>query len=247
MSLLRDKVCIVTGAGGGIGSSICRVFARESAHVVIAVDVREGAVEEWKANSSEFDKIIPYVANIDEELEIKTLVQTIRKQYGRIDVLVNAAGIEYNERIGMINRSQMEKMFSTNVYGLIDLMQYTSRIMMRQGQGSIINIASVVGVYGNPGQAVYSATKGAVISLTKSAAKELASYGIRVNAIAPGLTNTRMIRQASEEAINDRINNIALGRIASPEEIAEPVAFLASDKSSYITGHILGVDGGAMM
>ena len=181
------------------------------------------------------------------ESEIKALVQYVKKNYGRIDVLVNAAGIEFNEKIGLIDYSHMQQMFSTNVFGLIELVQYTARIMMRQKEGSIINIASVVGMYGNPGQAVYSATKGAVISFTKSAAKELASLGIRVNAISPGLTDTKMIRQTSEEALQARISKIGMGRMASPDDIAQAAGFLASDRSNYITGQILGVDGGTIM
>jgi len=126
-------------------------------------------------------------------------------------------------------------------------LQYTARVMMRQKEGSIINIASVVGIYGNPGQSVYSATKGAVISLTKSASKELAHSKIRVNAIAPGLTDTKMIQNISKEILDSRINKIGFERMASPEDIADAVVFLASDKAKFITGQILGVDGGTIM
>lgn len=147
----------------------------------------------------------------------------------------------------MINHSHIERMFSVNVFGLIELLQYTARVMMRQKEGSIINIASVVGIYGNPGQSVYSATKGAVISLTKSASKELAHSKIRVNAIAPGLTDTKMIQNISKEILDSRINKIGFERMASPEDIADAVVFLASDKAKFITGQILGVDGGTIM
>lgn len=191
--------------------------------------------------------IFPYTADIENEQEIKDLVHNVKKKYGKIDVLVNAAGIEYNEQIGMINHSHIERMFSVNVFGLIELLQYTARVMMRQKEGSIINIASVVGIYGNPGQSVYSATKGAVISLTKSASKELAHSKIRVNAIAPGLTDTKMIQNISKEILDSRINKIGFERMASPEDIADAVVFLASDKAKFITGQILGVDGGTIM
>ena len=188
-----------------------------------------------------------YAANICSEQEVKNLVQNVKKNYGRIDVLVNAAGIEFNEKIGMISYSNMEKTFMVNVFGLIELSQYTSRVMSRQKSGSIVNIASVVGVRGNPGQSVYSASKGAVISFTKSCAKELAPMGIRVNAIAPGLTDTPMIRKTSEEGLQSRISRISLGRMATPEDIANAAVYLASDKAGFVTGHVLSVDGGTIM
>ena len=247
MGLLDQKVCVVTGAGGGIGSVICKQFVAEGADAVIAVDLFAEAVEAWKAGDPIYDKVIPYTANIGSEQEIKELVQYVKKNYGRIDVLVNSAGIEFNEKIGMISYANMEKTFAVNVFGLIELSQYASRVMSRQKSGSIVNLASVVGVSGNPGQSVYSASKGAVISFTKSAAKELAPMGIRVNAIAPGLTNTPMIRKTSEEGLQSRLSRISLGRMAEPEDIANAAVYLASDKAAFVTGHVLSVDGGTIM
>lgn len=247
MDMLSGKICIVTGAGGGIGSSICRMFADEGAEAIIAIEHQKGTVDKWKDESKGMNRVFPYTLNIENEQEIKILVQIVRKQYGRIDVLVNAAGIEYNEQIGMISHDHMERMFSVNVFGLIELLQYTARVMMRQKDGCIINIASVVGIYGNPGQSVYSATKGAVIALTKSVSKELAASRIRVNAIAPGLTDTKMIKKVSKEILSSRINTIGFERMASPEDIADAVVFLASDRAKFITGQILGVDGGTIM
>ena len=247
MGLLEQKVCIVTGAGGGIGSVICKQFVTEGAEVVIAVDLNADTVEAWKAGDPQWDKVVPYAANIGSEQAVKELVQFAKKTYGRIDVLVNSAGIEFNEKIGMISFANMEKTFTVNVFGLIELSQYASRVMSRQKSGSIVNIASVVGVHGNPGQSVYSASKGAVISFTKSAAKELAPMGIRVNAIAPGLTDTPMIRKTSEEGLQSRISRISLGRMAVPEDIANAAVYLASDKAAFVTGHILHVDGGTIM
>ena len=247
MGVLDQKVCIVTGAGGGIGSVICKLFVAEGAEAVVAVDLTAESVERWKTEDAAWECVMPYAANICSEQEVKLLVQHVKKNYGRIDVLVNAAGIEFNEKIGMISYANMEKTFMVNVFGLIELSQYVSRVMTRQKSGSIVNIASVVGVRGNPGQSVYSASKGAVISFTKSAAKELAPVGIRVNAIAPGLTDTPMIRKTSEEGLQARINRISLGRMATPEDIANAAVFLASDKAGFITGHTLGVDGGTIM
>jgi len=247
MGLLCNKVCIVTGAGGGIGGEICRAFAAEGAEAVVAIEHREGTVDAWRNNFEYAQCIVPRTVEIQDAQQIKALVMDVKKQYGRIDVLVNAAGVEYNEKIGFISHAHMEQMFSTNVFGLIELLQYSARVMMRKNAGSIINIASVVGIYGNPGQMVYSATKGAVISLTKSASKELAPYGIRVNAIAPGLTDTKMIADTSKEMLEQRIQRIGLGRMASVADVANAAVFLASERANYITGQILGVDGGTVM
>lgn len=247
MGMLEGKICLVTGAGGGIGSAICEAFVREGAEAVAAVEHRSGTVDAWKAECDCGDRIVPFVADIQEEAQVRGLVMDVRGRFGRIDVIVNAAGIEYNERIGFVQYEHMRQMFAVNVFGTIELLQYGARVMMRQKCGSIINIASVVGVHGNPGQAVYSASKGAIISLTKSAAKELAPQGIRVNAIAPGLTDTKMIRQTPAEILGKRVERISMGRMAQPREIAEAAVFLASDRSEYVSGQILGVDGATVM
>jgi 3-oxoacyl-[acyl-carrier protein] reductase len=159
---------------------------------------------------------------------------------------VNNAGIVYNRKIGMITREETERMFLVNVIAAMELLQLTSRLMARSGGGSIVNIASVTAVLGSPGQVAYSATKGAIISMTKSAAKELAAQGIRVNAVAPGIVKTERFAELYEsdgDKIDARIGRIALGRLGTPEDIAHACAFLASDRANYISGQILGVDG----
>ena len=246
MGLLDNKVCVVTGAGGGMGSEISRLFASEGA-LVIGIEHTEGSIDKWKDGFEFSESVIPYCVDIVSEQEVKNLFMDIKKNYKKVDVLVNAAGVEVNERVGFIKYENMEKMFGTNVYGTVEMLQYAARIMMRQQSGSIINISSVVGVNGNPGQIIYSASKGAVNSLTKSAAKELAQFNIRVNAIAPGMTNTKMIKNTSPEFLAKRLERISLGRIAEPSDIANAALFLASDKSEYITGQIIGVDGGTIM
>ena len=168
------------------------------------------------------------------------------KAEGRIDVLVNNAGVVFNRKIGMIMREETELMFRINVIAVLELIQLVSRLMARNGGGSIVNIASVTAVLGSPGQVAYSATKGAIIAMTKSAAKELAPQGIRVNAVAPGIVKTERfaeLYEANGEKIDERISRIALGRLGTPEDIANACSFLASDRASYISGHILGVDG----
>ena len=149
--------------------------------------------------------------------------------------------------IGMISEEHMDKMFRVNVYGTINMIQAVSRIMSRGGGGSIINISSMVGLRGNKGQLVYSATKGAVIAATKSAAKELASKNIRVNSIAPGLTQTKMMEEADVKKLQTRIDNICMGRIAQPGDIAGACLMLATDFASYISGQIIPVDGCTIM
>ena len=241
--LLKGKICIITGGSRGIGRAITEIFAKEGA-LVYSIGTNLSSFDEWLPTSKYSSSIIPMGVDITNTALVKEAILSIKKKQGKIDVLVNNAGIEFNERIGMISRSNMEKMFQVNVYAPIELIQLVSRVMSRQSKGgSIINISSVVGSRGNAGQLVYSATKGAIISMTMSAAKELAHNKIRVNSVAPGLTNTEMIAQVESEKLNKRIENISMGKIAEPEDIANACLFLASDLSSYISGQVLVVDG----
>lgn len=247
--MLTGKVCIVTGGSRGIGKAIARVFAENGA-VVYATATRPGSVEEW---ASPFNESVPgevraLYFDISDEKAAKDAVLQVKRECGHIDGLVNNAGVEFNELIGMISAENMQKMFSVNVFGTINMLQIVSRIMGRQTEGgAIVNIASLTALRGNRGQLVYSATKGAVVSLTKSAAKELAEKKIRVNAIAPGLTNTDMMKQADPEKLQSRINNICMGRLAEPEDIAKACMFMISDLSVYISGQVLAVDGCTIM
>ena len=245
--LLRNKVCIITGSARGIGKAIAELFADEGAEVVVN-DRRQGSADIWIAQNENKDRFHPYYFDITDPSEVRSNVMAIKKELGHIDVLVNNAGVEFNELIGMISRENMEKMFHVNVYGTIEMIQAVGRIMARnENGGSIINISSMVGLRGNPGQLVYSATKGAVIALTKTAAKELAPKKIRVNSIAPGLTQTDMMDRVDLEKLQGRINNIAMGRIAKPNDIAGGCLLLASDFAGYISGQILPVDGCTIM
>ncbi len=237
MNLLQDKVCIITGAAQGIGKQIARQFADDGA-VVYACDRQDF--------TSDNDRIRPLVMDVTDAGSVKAAFMQIYKAEGRIDCLVNNAGIVYNRKIGMIVREETERMFLVNVIAVLEMIQLVSRLMARNGGGSIVNIASVTAVLGSPGQVAYSATKGAIISMTKSAAKELAPQGIRVNAVAPGIVKTERfaeLYEANGEKIDTRIQRIALGRLGTPEDIANACAFLASDRASYISGQILGVDG----
>lgn len=247
--MLAGKVCIVTGGSRGIGKAIAQVFARNGA-VVYATATKEGSIEEWSdAFSREArGEIRPLYFDVSDEKAARDAVTQVKKACGHIDGLVNNAGVEYNALIGMIDHESMERMFSVNVYGTIHMLQFVSRVMGRQENGgSIVNIASTTALRGNRGQLVYSATKGAVVSLTKSAAKELAGKKIRVNAIAPGLTNTDMMRQADPAKLQGRIDNICMGKLAEPEDIANACMFMVSDLSAYISGQVLAVDGCTIM
>lgn len=245
--LLQDKICIITGAAQGIGRGIVEQFAADGA-VVYACDLREGSMDEWAKECAERNNthIIPQYFDVTDATAVKTTLMGIFKQEGRIDALVNNAGVVFNRKIGMIMRPETELMFKVNVIAVIEMVQLASRLMARSGGGSIVNIASVTAVLGSPGQSAYSATKGAIISFTKSAAKELASQGIRVNAVAPGIVKTERFAELYESdgaKIDQRIGRIAIGRLGTPEDVANACAFLASDRALYISGQILGVDG----
>jgi 3-oxoacyl-[acyl-carrier protein] reductase len=246
--LLSGKVAIITGASRGIGKAIADRFAEEGA-IVYANSLETENIDEWASQSASKNNtsVIPLYFDITDAAAAKNAVLKIKKEQGQIDVLVNNAGLSYNELIGMVSIDKVRSIFEVNVFALLNLLQIVARIMTKQERGSIINISSLVGIRGNPGQIAYAASKGAVIALTKSAAKELAGKNIRVNSVAPGLTDTEMFRLVERENLNKRIANIGMGRLAEPREIADACVFLASDLSTYVSGQILGVDGSTVL
>lgn len=234
-NLLDNKVCLITGAGRGIGKVIAEQFVADGA-IVYVNDLQEPEIVGAK----------PICFDVTDSAALKAGLMQVYKEEGRIDCIVNNAAIIQNQKLGMVTKQLLEKMYAVNVFAVIDMIQIASRLMARTGGGCFVNMASVTGVVGSPGQVAYSSTKGAVITITKSAAKELAPMNIRVNAVAPGIVRTKRFEElyeATGDKINERIEKIALGRLGTPQDIAHAVSFLASDRASYISGQILGVDG----
>lgn len=240
--MLDGKIAIVTGAARGIGREVAEAFVAHGA-VVYAMDLRADDLS-WASN---YDGVKAVALDVCDFSEVKDAVMRIKKDEGKIDVLVNNAGLISYELMQMIDYEKLRKMFEVNVIALIHLTQLVSRVMARNQVGSIINMASMVGEKGAKGQLGYSATKGAVIAVTKSAAKELAGARIRVNAIAPGMVGTDRFKAVLAEKFADKISDVPFGRLAEPSDVANLCLYLASDTSSYVTGQVIGVDGGLVL
>lgn len=239
------KVAIVTGASRGIGKACAIRLAKDGFTVVINYSNSETAaqntLEEIKAFGG--DGMI-YRADVSKLGEVKAMMRDVSKTYGQIDVLVNNAGIVRDEYLLMLNPETLDKCFDLNVKGYVYCAQQAVLKMFRKKSGVIINMSSVSGILALPGQSVYSATKGAINSLTQTLAKELAPYGIRVNAVAPGFIETEMLNALSDEKKQEYLNAIPMRRLGSVDEVASVVSMLASDESGYITGQIITIDGG---
>ena len=243
--LLEQKITFVTGCSRGIGRAIMERFAEEGA-IVYANARTEHSLDEalLQMKEEQASRIVPVYFDIRDKDAVKRNVMQIKKEWGYLDVLVNNAGIMEDALLQMVEDQTISDVFETNVYAVIHMTQMALRLMSRRKKGSIINMASIVGERGNKGQTVYAASKGAVSSLTKTWAREFVCDGIRVNAVAPGNIDTKLYRSIGEERVKKSIGQIGLGRLGSPKEVADAAVFLASDMSSYITGEILGVNGG---
>ncbi len=240
---LDGKVALISGASRGIGAAIAKEFARRNACVVLSA--RSEGVLALAAQLREAGHRAEALAgDVCDEAHVRAVVQLCREKFGGLDILVNNAGVLVGAKLGMLRMQDARRMFEVNVLAAINLTQYAIRLFAADRGGSVINIASIAGTDGIDGLSAYSASKAALLGFTKSAAKELAPRNIRVNAIAPGFIDTDMARQISPEWFAKRVESIRLGRIGQPADIAGCAAFLASDDARYVTGQVLGVDGG---
>lgn len=238
-----DAVAIVSGGTGGIGSEVARKLGQLGASVVL---VSQGSMDRATKIAEEVGaacrgRVIAEVANSCNTAEVEALYRRVYGQFGRLDILVDCAGLMVNTPIGMMSRDVAMNLLEVNVFGLLAHVQSAAKLMRKSGGGSIVTMSSLAGVKGSSGQVVYSATKSAVVGITKSAAIELAPYKIRVNGVAPGVIDTSLTSSLPRDEIASRT---PLGRIGRPSEVADAAVFLASERSAFITGQILGVDGG---
>ena len=243
--MLENKVALVTGAGRGIGRAIAIALAKEGAEVVVNYNGSEERAKEVKQTIEENGgKASIYKCNVSDFEACEAIIKDIVKEHGRLDILINNAGITKDGLIMKMKEEDFDSVLNVNLKGTFNTIRHSARQMLRQKSGKIINISSVSGILGNAGQANYAASKAGVIGLTKTMARELGSRGITVNAIAPGFVDTEMTGVLSEEIRENACRQIILGRFGKPEDIANVAVFLASDKADYITGQVISVDGG---
>ncbi len=245
MGLLENKIALVTGAGGGIGRAIALAFAREGATILLNY---RGAIEKVEKVKKEIEaaggQAQLYKCDVSDFTACQEMIQAAIKDFGRVDILVNNAGITRDGLIMKMKEEDFDAVIRTNLKGTFNTIRHLSRYMLKQKSGKIINISSVSGILGNAGQANYAASKAGVIGLTKTMARELASRGITVNAIAPGFVDTEMTAILPEAVKEEACRQILLGRFGKASEIAETAIFLACAKADYITGQVISVDGG---
>lgn len=246
--MLEGKIAVVTGASRGIGKAIAEKLASLGAKVVINYNGSEERAKEVKTQIEEKGgKADIYQCNVADYEACQTFIEDVIKTEGRIDILVNNAGITKDGLLMKMSEEDFDKVIDTNLKGTFHTIRFATRCMLKQRSGRIINMASVVGVTGNAGQANYAASKAGVIGLTKTTAREVASRGITVNAVAPGFIETDMTAVLSDKVKEASVSQIPLGRFGEAEEVAAAVAFLASDDAAYITGQVLHVDGGMVI
>lgn len=250
---LKDKVCIITGGAAGIGKATAEKFYAEGAKVIIC-DLNQEAGEALVAELGENARY--YQVNVTNRQEVQTFVDAVAAEFGRVDVLINNAGItkdgqfvkfKEGEMVGEMSEEAFDAVVAVNLKGVFNCTQAVTPYMIKQGGGSIVSASSVVGLYGNFGQTNYAATKFGVIGMTKTWARELGKYQIRVNAVAPGFILTEMVLKMPEHVLAGMAANAPLKRLGKPEEIANVYCWLSSDEASYIHGAVISVDGGIVL
>jgi len=244
---LKDKVALVTGGGQGIGRVVGGNLAKSGAHVIFGDINLENAEKSAKAILANGGSASAILLNVADPENVKEVFDLIAKEFKPLDILVNNAGITKDGLFVRMKEDDWDRVLAVNLKGSFLCGQQAAKQMMKQRQGTIVNIASIVGVMGNAGQANYSASKAGLIGLTKTMARELAPRNITVNAVAPGFIDTEMTRVLDEKIKDKLIEQIPLSRLGLPDDIAHSVAFLVSDRSSYITGQVMNVNGGMLM
>ncbi len=247
MKKLKSKVTLITGGAQGIGKKICELFISEGSDIALCDVNKDAANKTCTELSRNSVKVKAFYMNVADETSVNEGFKEVINEFGRIDCLVNNAGISRDNLLIRMKKEDWDLVIAVNLTGAFNVSKAVIKHMMKAHYGRIINIASIVGVIGNAGQANYSASKAGIIGLTKSMAKEFASRNITVNAIAPGYIKTEMTAYLSDETKQAFMNSIPLKRVGTPEDIANVALFLASDDASYITGQVICVDGGLVM
>lgn len=239
----NNKVAIVTGSARGIGKAIALRLAEGGATVVVndLADAVKTVAEELKAMNRQSLAII---ADVSSAADVSQMMETVKNTFGKIDILINNAGIARDQLVVRMSDEEWESVLNINLKSVFLCTRAALRYMIRQRSGRIVNIASIVGIVGNPGQANYASAKAGIIGFTRSVAKEVASRQITINAVAPGFIDTEMTQKLAEDWKQELRKRIPLGYLGTPRDVAEAVAFLASDEAKYITGQVLSVDGG---
>lgn len=241
------KTVVVTGASRGIGRAVAKEFANNGYNVVICYNKSVSDAQQLLNEVSQTTRAIAVKVDVSNEDDVKNMVEITKKTFGNIDVLVNCAGVSDTRLLIDSTKDDYDFVFDTNMRGTYNTCKLVGREMISSQSGKIINISSIWGLRGGSCESVYSASKGAIIAFTKALAKELGPNGINVNAVAPGFIQTDMTKNVTEEIRQEIMDNSALGRLGTPEDVASVVLFLASEKSEFITGQVIGVDGGWLL
>ena len=244
---LNNKVAIITGASQGIGRTIALVFAKSGANVICIARSESKIKELYLEITDQGGQASPIACDVGDGDAYANAIKSVANEYGKLDILINNAGITRDALLMRMNDTQWDEVLNTNLKGAFHGMKSAIRPMMKNKYGRIINISSIVGLTGNPGQANYAASKAGLIGMTQSIAKEVGTRGITVNCIAPGWIDTEMTVDLPEDSKKDLLDRIPIGKIGKPEDIAHAAVFLASDEASYITGQTITVDGGRVI